>query len=336
MKYVERVREGLAGILAGEPRALLLGEDIADPYGGAFKVTRSLSTRFPEQVMQTPISEAGVAGVAAGLVLTGFTPIVEIMFGDFLTLTADAVINTGAKLGWLSGNRLEAGLLIRTPVGGRRGYGPIHSQSLERLFFGWPDVSVYAASLADDPAAVLTGAFRDPATVKLLLETKTDYPRDLWQEGALASEGFTVRRYGPAGAPTVVLSTALEPAGPDLVICCYGGMAAHAVDAARLLLIEDELTCAVVIPHRICPVDVEPIAALVRSAGNLITVEEGYAPAGWGSYLLGALAAAGVPLPLDRVRSVGPRFAPIPAAPQLERDHLPGAPEVARAGRSLR
>src|SRR5512136_1511104 len=113
--------------LTRDERVLLLGEDILDPYGGAFKVTRGLSEAFPGRVLTTPISEAGFVGVATGMALRGLRPVVEIMFGDFVTLIADQVTNHAAKFGWMySGNKevseqVKVPLVIRTPMGGRRG-----------------------------------------------------------------------------------------------------------------------------------------------------------------------------------------------------------------------
>ena len=123
---------------------IILGEDVLDPYGGAFKVTRGLSTAFPERVQTTPISEAGIVGVAAGMALRGLRPVVEIMFGDFITLAADQLVNHAAKFRWMYNDQVRVPLVIRTPMGGRRGYGPTHSQTLEKLFLGVPGLKVLA------------------------------------------------------------------------------------------------------------------------------------------------------------------------------------------------
>src|SRR5512136_861277 len=107
--------------LTRDERVLLLGEDILDPYGGAFKVTRGLSEAFPERVLATPISEAGFSGVATGMALRGLRPVVEIMFGDFVTLIADQLVNHAAKFHWMYNRQVNVPLVIRTPMGGRRG-----------------------------------------------------------------------------------------------------------------------------------------------------------------------------------------------------------------------
>lgn len=335
MRTVEQIRQGLADILASEPESLLLGEDILDPYGGAFKVTQGLSTRFPGQVLQTPISEAGFVGVAAGLAYVGYRPIVEIMFGDFVPLIADAVLNTASKLPWLSRGRMAGDLLIRAPMGGRRGYGPIHSQSLEKLYFGWPEVALFAPNLVSSPYELLLAAFRHPSKVKLFVENKTDYVDAPWTVEDLARRGFALEARGD-GVPVTVVSNS-EGEDPDVAICCYGGMVRHALDAAYELLVEDEITSAVLVPSLICPLDVAPLAGEIRRAERLVIAEEGYASAGWGSYLLGELAASGgCDLPLSAVRLIGPELTPIPASIEREREHLPQADDIIRAVRELR
>lgn len=335
MKYLDALRTGLANILADDPRALLLGEDILDPYGGAFKVTRGLGTRFPDQVLQTPISEAGFVGVAAGLSYLSYRPIVEIMFGDFITLIADAVLNGAAKFNWLRNDSARGSLLIRTPVGGRRGYGPIHSQSLEKLYFGWPDVAVLAPNLANDPGRLLAAAFADPAAVKLFIENKSDYSAELWDEDELAARGVSLEVSG-SPFPAALLSTVEPGADPDLVICGYGGMASHILDAMTELLIEDEITAVACLPTRICPLDSSAIAHWAGRAGRVLCVEEGYAAAGWGSYLLSQLAQSGPgDLRLEATRCIGSAATPIPANPDAERRHLPGAPHIVDAARAL-
>src|SRR5512139_2785089 len=137
----------------------LLGEDILDPYGGAFKVTRGLSTQFPERVLTTPISEAGFVGVAAGMAMRGLRPVVEIMFGDFITLIADQLINHITKFRWMYNDQVRLPLVIRTPMGGRRGYGPTHSQTLKKIFLGMPGLRVVApATFRFDDGACSPGA----------------------------------------------------------------------------------------------------------------------------------------------------------------------------------
>ncbi len=141
----------------------LLGEDVLDPYGGAFKVTQGLSDRFPERVLTTPISEGGMFGVAAGMSLRGLRPILEIMFGDFIALGLDQVVNGISKFREMYDDQVTVPLVVRTPMGGRRGYGPTHSQSLEKLLLGIPNICVVAGSECHDLGALLAHAVEDDA-----------------------------------------------------------------------------------------------------------------------------------------------------------------------------
>jgi pyruvate dehydrogenase E1 component beta subunit/2-oxoisovalerate dehydrogenase E1 component len=141
---LESLNSALHSALAADPRVIILGEDILDPYGGAFKVTRGLSSAYPDRVLTTPVSEAAIVGIATGMSLRGFRPVVEIMFGDFITLAADQIINHVSKLRFMYNEQVQAPIVIRNTMGVRRGYGPTHSQSLEKIFLGIPGLRVLA------------------------------------------------------------------------------------------------------------------------------------------------------------------------------------------------
>src|SRR3954469_19909806 len=132
--------------MAEDPRVWLLGQDVRDPYGGAFKISRGLSSRFPDRVLSTPISEGGAVGVAGGLALVGDRPIVEIMFGDFLALAFDPILNFLSKSVTMYGRDVPMNVIIRCPVGGNRGYGPTHSQSPQKHLIGIPHLELYETS----------------------------------------------------------------------------------------------------------------------------------------------------------------------------------------------
>jgi len=121
---LDSLNNALKTALDNDLRVYLLGEDILDPYGGAFKVTRGLSTLFPDRVLTTPISEAAITGVSGGMALRGLRPVAEIMFGDFVTLIADQLVNHAAKFRWMYNDKVRVPMVVRTPMGGRRGYGP--------------------------------------------------------------------------------------------------------------------------------------------------------------------------------------------------------------------
>ncbi len=144
----------LRSLLEASPKVILLGEDMHDPYGGAFKVTQGLSTDFPERVISTPISEAGVVGSGIGLAMHGYLPVVEIMFADFITLAFDQICNHAVKFPGMFPDA-ETPLVIRTPAGGRRGYGPTHSQNPETLLCAVPGLTVVFPSARHQPGDLL-------------------------------------------------------------------------------------------------------------------------------------------------------------------------------------
>jgi pyruvate/2-oxoglutarate/acetoin dehydrogenase E1 component len=183
MRVAENLNAALNGVLAGDPGAHLLGEDIADPYGGAFKVTRGLSDRYPDRVLTTPISEAGITGVACGLALCGDTAVVEMMFGDFVALAFDPLVNLAAKSVSMYGARRPVRLVVRCPSGGGRGYGPTHSQSLMKHFLGVPGLSVYELSPFHDCLGVFEEmlALGEPC---LFVEDKVTYTRPMFPDVA--------------------------------------------------------------------------------------------------------------------------------------------------------
>src|SRR5512140_2528947 len=155
---LDALNQALQRAFAANPDVVLLGEDLLDPYGGAFKVSRGLSTAYPERVLSTPISEAALVGLAGGMALRGLRPVAEIMFGDFLTLAADQLINHAAKFNWMYNHTAAAPMVVRTPMRGRRGYGPTHSQSLEKHFLGVPGLLVAAVNPVTDAGELLERA----------------------------------------------------------------------------------------------------------------------------------------------------------------------------------
>jgi pyruvate/2-oxoglutarate/acetoin dehydrogenase E1 component len=172
---LEALNQALHDSFRLDEMVFLLGEDVLDPYGGAFKVTRGLSTAYPGRVLTTPISEAGITGIAAGMALRGLRPVVEIMFGDFITLIADQLINHIAKFRWMYNDQVRVPLVIRTPMGGRRGYGPTHSQTLEKLYLGVPGLRVLAPSSVGDPGGLLSRAILEDDDPVLFVENKLLY-----------------------------------------------------------------------------------------------------------------------------------------------------------------
>ena len=280
--FVHELNRALHGALERDSRVVVMGEDIADPYGGAFKVTRGLTTAFPDRVLTTPVSEGAIVGVAGGLALAGYRPIVEIMFGDFLTLTFDQVVNHLTKYGAMYDGKVTCPVIIRTPSGGHRGYGPTHSQSLEKHFLGVPHLLVAAASPYHDPAEMLTALLErdEPA---LLIEHKLLYPEALTPpvDGRVGDALARVEG-SPEHLPTVLMSQ-VPPEDCTVSVLAYGYQALLAARALEELAIEDEIFGELIVPGQIAPLDWAPIEASVRRTGRLVTVEEGTSGWSWGT-----------------------------------------------------
>jgi pyruvate/2-oxoglutarate/acetoin dehydrogenase E1 component len=309
---------------------VLLGEDLLDPYGGAFKVTRGLSTAYPGRVMSTPISEAGMVGLAAGMALRGLRPVVEIMFGDFLTLAADQLINHAAKFRWMYNDKVRVPLVVRTPMGGRRGYGPTHSQTLEKLFLGVPGMRVLAPSALIDPGELLCRTILAGEDPTLFVENKLLYRLPVGS-GSLLQEVDLHRTDGAAPVVTGVVRSAPPPV---LTITAYGYMADLALQAMVKLAFEAEVFCELVVPSQLAPYDAAPLAESVSRTGRLLVVEEGTRTLGWGAEALASCVEALGP-GLRQARRLGARDVPVPAADALEEVVLPGVADIIREAESM-
>ena len=207
-------------LLAEAPEVLLLGEDLHDPYGGAFKVTSGLSTAFPGRVISTPISEAGVVGAGIGLALAGFRPIVEIMFADFVTLAMDQIFNHAVKFPGMF-EEAQVPLVIRTPSGGGRGYGPTHSQSPETLLSGVPGLTVIFASHRHDVGELLRRAVLEWPYPTVFFEHKLLYGQTVDAAGysILESDASDLYDVTEHLFPTLIGGSK----NPDMTFVCYGG-----------------------------------------------------------------------------------------------------------------
>jgi len=312
------LNRSLAGLLEGHLEVLLLGEDLHEPYGGAFKVTAGLSTRFAGRVLSTPISEAGIIGAGIGLALAGFRPVVEVMFADFLTLGMDQIYNHAVKFPWMFAEA-RVPLVIRAANGGRRGYGPTHSQSPENLCGAVPGLTVLCPSPRHDPGELLRRAVLEWNSPTVFFEHKLLYAQAVDAAGyrELAADPGDP---GAAWFPTLVRGAA----DPDVTFVAFG----HSVllaEAAAGQLAAEEVESEIVIPSLVAPLPGRTLSKHLSARRRIVVVEE--APAGFGfSAELGAvLLAAGCS---GSYRRVAPPAVPIPAARSLEAAILPSEREV--------
>jgi pyruvate/2-oxoglutarate/acetoin dehydrogenase E1 component len=310
----------------------VLGEDIADPYGGAFKVTRGLTTAYPDRVITTPVSEAGMVGVAAGLAMSGYRPIVEIMFGDFVTLAFDQVVNHVTKYPAMYGGRVTCPVIVRVPSGGHRGYGPTHSQSLEKHFLGVPGLLVVAASPFHDPRTILGQLLQRDEPV-IYVEHKLLYAEPIIRPaGGRIGEAIGREAASPGQLPTVSLSF-VEADDCTATVLAYGYTALLAMRALEELAIEEEVFAELVVPAQLAPMDWGPVLESVDRTGSLVTVEEGMAGWSWGTQAaadVGASRFGRLRRPVSVVAS-GPGV--IPSSREQERRVLVGVEQIKDAVR---
>jgi len=315
---VEDLNSALAGLLAEDESLFLLGEDIASPYGGAFKATRGLSDLFPDRVISTPISEQAMMGVANGLALSGNRVIVELMFSDFALLTFDQLVNVSSKSVDMYGRRLPMHVVVRCPSGGYRGYGPTHSQSLQKYFIGIPHLQVFEASAFHSARDVLAHML-DLGLPCVYFEEKVLYPQPLAADGS--DHGFFQRRT-VGEAPGTVEFTSGAPEDADCVLICPGGMAGQVLGAAEQLLLRDEVATAVYVPSRLHPFDLDAVAQTVSSVGRVCVVDQGSAGGTWAEAVAHRLHTELWGSLKQPVRVVNSLASAIPAAVHLEREVL--------------
>jgi 2-oxoisovalerate dehydrogenase E1 component len=326
-RVAEELNRALHDILGKHPEVLLLGEDLLDPYGGAFKVSRGLSTAFPGQVFSTPIAEAAIVGVANGLALAGMRPVAEIMFGDFVTLATDQLINFAAKFHAMYAGKAACPVTVRLVSGGGRGYGPTHSQSLERLFCGIPGLRVVALSQRHQPGRLLSQAILNDEGPKVFVENKLLYSLRPAEKPPIDLRIVPAKARGTS-YPPLCYSTC-EAKGADVTLVTYGGMTGIAEQAMRRLLEEEEVAFDYIILTQLWPLDLTEILDSVGRTRKLVVVEESVP-----EYGIGAAVIAGVAQGLGegiRCRAVGSRAVPIPAVRHLEDEVLPSAAKVVAA-----
>jgi 2-oxoisovalerate dehydrogenase E1 component len=287
---VECLNRTFTRLFSENPRLMMLGEDIEDPYGGAFKVSRNLSDGFPDRVINTPISEQAITGFGTGLALSGKIPIIEIMFGDFLTLTLDQLLQHACKFREMYNRQVQVPLIIRTPMGGGRGYGPTHSQSIEKHFLGIPDLNVLALNSRISPELIYHSLVKNIISPTLVIENKVLYSKILKTESIpgfdilLSDELYPTLKISPIGIT------------PDVTIFCYGGMLDIVEVAIQKAFDEYESLCEIICPTQISPPNPIPIFESVRKSKRLIIVEEGNGFSALGSEIVAQICEEGISL----------------------------------------
>ena len=320
LSYAEAIREGLAQAMQADERVFLFGEDVG-VYGGAFGVSGDLFHKFgPERVIDTPISELGIAGAAVGAAITGMKPVLELQFSDFVTLAMEQIVNQAAKIHFMFGGKATVPMVVRLPGGSGTGAAAQHSQSLEAWFAHVPGLKVVQPSTPHDAKGLLLAAIDDPNPVlifehKLLYKTRGPVPEDAYRV--------------PIG------KAAVRRPGRDLTIVGSSIMAIRAASAAARLATED-IDAEVIDLRSLRPIDLATIAASVRKTHRLLIVYEGVKIMGIGAEISAMIAESDAFDFLDApIARLGGADVPLPYNPVLEKAAVPQEDDIVAAARRL-
>jgi len=317
--YREAIIEAMAEEMARDKSVFLLGEDIAQ-FGGSYKTTVGLLDKFgPERVRNTPIAEQGIVGTALGAALMGLRPVAELMYIDFSAVAMDQIVNQVAKVRYMFGGKAKTALVIRTQGGAGRSSAAQHAQSLEAWFVHVPGLKVVMPSTPYDAKGLLKSAIRDDDPV-FFIEHKLLY----LQKGPVPEEEYTV----PLGVAEV------KREGRDATIVATSSMVGKSLQAAEELA-KEGISCEVVDPRTLFPLDKETILASVRKTGRLLITHEAVQRCGWGAEMA-ALAAREAFDYLDApIVRVCAKETPVPFAPKLEKHVIPDKDAVVAGVRAL-
>ena len=313
IRYVHAVNEAIAEELARDERVVLLGEDLAGP-GGAFGATRGLLEKFgPSRVIDTPISEAGFVGLAAGAAVCGLRPIVEIMFMDFTPVCMDSIVNQLAKIRYMSGGQFRLPVVLRTPAGGGVNGAAQHSQCLEAWFAHVPGLKVVMPSSPHDAKGLLKSAVRDDSPV-MMVEHKAMYAL----KGPVPEEEILV----PIG------KAALKREGSDVTVVATARLVYDALKAAEIAA-EEGISVEVLDLRSIQPWDKVAVFDSVSKTHRLVIAHEAVRRFGIGAEIA-ATVAEEIMDELDApIKRVGAPFVPIPF--NLEKYYQPGPGHIVEA-----
>jgi pyruvate/2-oxoglutarate/acetoin dehydrogenase E1 component len=305
--FGKAVNEAISEEMRRDPHVFMIGEDIAEA-GTTFKVLKGLVEEFgPQRIIDTPISEAGFAGVGVGAAMTGMRPIVDIMFGDFITLAMDQIVNQAAKTHYMSGGKLKVPMVFRTTLGATRRSGAQHSQSLHAWMCHVPGLKVAIPSTPYDAKGLMKTAIRDDNPV-VTFEDKMLFS----QKGLVPEEEYTI----PFGVADI------KRPGTDITLVGTSSMVQVALAAAEQLATLGILA-EVVDPRTLKPLDTETLIASAKKTSRVIVIDEGHFSYGVTGELA-SIIADGAFYYLDApVKRIGARDVPVPFSPPLEDATVP-------------
>jgi acetoin:2,6-dichlorophenolindophenol oxidoreductase subunit beta len=310
IEFRKAIREALDEELERDEAVVFFGEDVAKP-GGVFAVTPGLQERHgADRVFDTPISELVMSGAAFGAAVTGLRPVIEIMFGDFLPLAMDAIVNQAAKYWYLSNEQASVPLVVRSTLGAGGRFGAIHSQNPASWFMGVPGLKIVAPSTPGDAKALLKASIRDENPV-LFLEHKRLYSVKGEVDGDVLDIGRAVVRR----------------AGTDVTLVSAMRSVQDCLDAADTLAKEDGIEAEVIDLRTLRPLDLATVLESVTRTNRIAVVEEGPRTGGWAGEVLAEVTEQGLG-ELDDAWRIATPDQPIPYSPTLEDDFLPSADSI--------
>jgi len=319
LTFGQAIKEALAQEMRRDPRVFIIGEDVAEA-GTVFKVLAGLVEEFgAKRVLDSPISEAGITGIGVGAAMTGMRPVVDIMFGDFITLAMDQIVNQAAKVHYMSGGKLRVPMVIRTTMGATRRSAAQHSQSLHVWPAHVPGLRVALPSTPADAKGLLVTAIRDDNPV-VFFEDKMMY-----QLKGPVPEGEYAIPFGVAD---------IKRPGTDITIVATSSMVHVALDAAKALEAAG-ISAEVVDPRTLAPLDAETLIASAQKTGRAIVVDEGYQQFGATAEIAAVIADGAFDYLDAPVKRIGAMNVPVPFSPVLEDQTVPTADSVAAAAKAL-
>ena len=314
--YLEAIREAQAHALRDDSRVFIYGQDIGG-FGGAFKATKNLAKEFPGRVLDSPISEDAIMGLAIGAAIEGMRPIIEMQFADFSTVAFNQIVNQAATLFWRT--RVPCPITVRLPMGGTSGGGPFHSQCMETLYAHYPGLVVLTPATVGDAYSMLLEAvaINDPV---IFCEHKFLYYH--LKEDCLPAEAL------PIGKARIARE------GRDMTIVTYSAMLHEALDAARDLASEG-WEIEVVDLRSVKPLDTDTVVASVARTGRLLCVGESWPWGGVSAEVIARVATEGYGLLDAPPQRLNAKDTPVPYHPNLWAAHRPTARSIAEAARKL-
>jgi acetoin:2,6-dichlorophenolindophenol oxidoreductase subunit beta len=317
--FGQAVNEAIAEEMRRDPTVFMMGEDIAEA-GTTFKVLKGLVEEFgPQRIIDTPISEAGFAGMGVGAAMTGMRPIVDIMFGDFITLTMDQMVNQAAKIHYMSGGKLKVPMVFRTTLGATRRSGAQHSQSLHAWLCHVPGLKVVIPSTPYDAKGLMKSAIRDDNPV-VVFEDKM-----LFQQKGLVPEGEYTLPFGVAD---------IKRTGTDITLVGTSSMVQVALEAAEHLA-DLGISAEVIDPRTLKPLDTGTLIESAKKTSRAIVIDEGHISYGVTGELA-SIIADGAFYYLDApVKRLGAMDVPVPFSPPLEDATVPNPEQVIEMAKTL-